>query len=131
MPLRRRKHMDLVLPTSSMGDIAFLLIIFFMLASNFMKSANVELENAQSEDIDTVDAGEVSVVMDAGGLIYVQGIEATSGEVSSAVTQAVGDHRDRPVHVRIDKNLTKTQFMPVIEALGEAGVKVILEGDKM
>ena len=131
MPLRRRKHMDLVLPTSSMGDIAFLLIIFFMLASNFMKSANVELENAQSEDIDTVDAGDVSIVMDAGGVIYVQGIEATAGEVSSAVTQAVGDHRDRPVHVRIDKNLTKTQFMPVIEALGEAGVKVILEGDKL
>ena len=33
MAIRRRKKPSLVLPLSSMGDIAFLLIIFFMLAS--------------------------------------------------------------------------------------------------
>ena len=42
MAIRRRKKPSLVLPLSSMGDIAFLLIIFFMLASNFMKTGNAE-----------------------------------------------------------------------------------------
>ena len=34
-----------------MGDIAFLLIIFFMLASNFMKTANVDMEEPRSSDL--------------------------------------------------------------------------------
>ena len=54
MPVRRRKRMDLTLPTSSMGDIAFLLIIFFVLASHFMKTANIEAEKPTSEAVDTV-----------------------------------------------------------------------------
>ena len=52
MAIRRRKKPSLVLPLSSMGDIAFLLIIFFMLASNFMKTNKVELEKPLSPDLE-------------------------------------------------------------------------------
>ena len=50
MAIRRRKKPNLVLPLSSMGDIAFLLIIFFMLASNFMKTGNVDLQRPGGAD---------------------------------------------------------------------------------
>ena len=55
MPVRKKKRMSLILPTSSMGDIAFLLIIFFILASNFMKTANVDAEKPSSEEVDSVE----------------------------------------------------------------------------
>ena len=131
MPVRRKKRMDLVLPTSSMGDIAFLLIIFFILASNFMKTANVEAEHPASEAVDSVEDAQVSVIVDTEGKFYVQGIEVSKGEIEGAVTQAVGDHRDKPVHLLVDKALTKEQYMPVMEALGAAGVKVVLVGDRL
>ena len=51
--IRRKKRMSLIVPTSSMGDIAFLLIIFFMLASTFMKSGNAQVENASSSAIES------------------------------------------------------------------------------
>ena len=130
MPVRKKKRMDLVLPTSSMGDIAFLLIIFFILASNFMKTANVEAEKPSSDSVDTVEDAQVSVIVDTSGKFYVQGIEVSQGEIESAVTQAVGEHRDNPVHLLVDKSVTRAQFMPAMEALGAAGVKVVLVGDK-
>lgn len=122
--------MDLVLPTSSMGDIAFLLIIFFILASNFMKSANIEAEKPSSAEVDAIDDAQVDVVIDKNAKFYVQGIEVDRNLVESAVTQAVGEHRDKPVHLLVDKNLQKKDFMPAIEALGSCGVKVILVGEK-
>ena len=58
MAIRKRKKPSLVLPLSSMGDIAFLLIIFFMLASNFMKTANVDLEEAHAADLERQEAAK-------------------------------------------------------------------------
>ena len=130
MPIRKRKRMDLVLPTSSMGDIAFLLIIFFILASNFMKSANIEAEKPSSQEVDAIDDAQVDVVIDKNGKFYVQGVEVDRNLIESAVQQAVSEHRDKPVHLLVDKNLQKKDFMPAIEALGSCGVKVVLVGEK-
>ena len=130
MPVKRKKRMNLALPTASMGDIAFLLIIFFILASNFMKTANVEAEKPLSEEVDTVEDAQVSVAVDSEGKYYVQGIEVSRSEIESAVVQAVGDHRDKPIHLTVDKSLLRENYMPVLDALGAAGVKVIFIGDK-
>ena len=130
MPVRKKKRMDLVLPTSSMGDIAFLLIIFFILASNFMKSANIEAEKPSSLEAHTVDDPQVEVVVDKSGKCYVQGVEVEASLVESAVLQALGEKRDKPVSLLVDKDLPKKSFMPAVEALGSAGVKVILVGEK-
>ena len=128
--IRRRKKPSLVLPLSSMGDIAFLLIIFFMLASNFMKTANVEAEKPSSDSVDTVEDAQVSVIVDTSGKFYVQGIEVSQGEIESAVLQAVGDRRDTQVHLLVDRALTRAAYMPALEALGATGVKVVLEGER-
>lgn len=130
MPIKRKKRMEMMLPTSSMGDIAFLLIIFFILSSNFMKTANVDMENPTSAEIDKIDDAQVTVAMDKDGKLYVQGVEISTSELESAVVQAIGEHRENPIHLKIDKHLLRSQFMPVMEGLGSAGVKVILVGDK-
>ena len=120
--------MEMMMSTTSMGDIAFLLIIFFMLSSNFMKTANVNAEDPASADVETQEPGNVSVVLDATGDVWLQGVKVGVTELASGVKDAVGEHREKPVHVRIDKNLPREKFMPVIEAVSEAGVRVMLTG---
>ena len=127
---RRRKRPKIFLPMASMGDIAFLLIIFFMLASTFMKSSNMQLEEARSAELDKQEAPMVTVVLDEAGTLWLQGQPCGVAELSGAVQALVGDHRDRPVHVRIDRRQPRRVYMPVIEALSEAGVKLVLAGQK-
>ena len=83
MAIRRRKKPSLVLPLSSMGDIAFLLIIFFMLASNFMKTANVDMEEPKAQDLDRQEAAKQSVTMDRNGDIWFQGQQVRANELPS------------------------------------------------
>ena len=68
--------------------------------------------------------------MDKSGKCYVQGVEVEASLVESAVLQALGEKRDKPVSLLVDKDLPKKSFMPAVEALGSAGVKVILVGEK-
>ena len=38
--------------------------------------------------------------------------------------------RETPVHLKVDRNLKRKDYMPVIEAISEAGVKMVLTGEK-
>ena len=128
--INRRKPMNMTVPTASMGDIAFLLIIFFMLVGNFMKSVNVVSEDPVSPDLETQEAPQVSVVYDREGKVWLQGVEISVGELAGGVQVALGNRHDLPVHVRIDKNKTSAEFLPVIEALSEAGMRILLVGNQ-
>ncbi|MBQ7721609.1 MAG: biopolymer transporter ExbD [Kiritimatiellae bacterium] len=128
--IRRKKRMSLIVPTSSMGDIAFLLIIFFMLASTFMKSGNVQVENPTSDSIEAQESPMVEVIVDADGAIWMGGVVSSVAEVGMACRMQAEQLRESPVHLKVDRNLKRKDYMPVIEAISEAGVKMILTGDK-
>ena len=44
-----------IIPLASMADIAFLLIIFFMLAGTIEEKENMQLDLAQSEDVEKLE----------------------------------------------------------------------------
>ena len=127
--IRRKKRMQPVIPLASMGDIAFLLIIFFMLTSTFMKDANVKHEPARSPDIEEVKATNVSLSIDHEGVIRLMGTELRPTDVESAVSIVLDGQKSRLVRVTIDKTLEKKQYFPVIKALGKAGATPILTGE--
>lgn len=127
--IRKRKHANLVLPLTSFGDIAFLMIIFFMLVSNFMKKANMEMVPAVSSSLDKQDAPKVNVTMDEDGVIWYEGNPCSPQELTSLLKLRADDLRDEPVHVSIHKSHPRRTFMPVIEAVSEAGLKMVLTGE--
>lgn len=128
MAIRRRKKPSLVLPLSSMGDIAFLLIIFFMLASNFMKTANVDLEEAHAADLERQEAAKQSVTMDREGVIWFQGQQVGANELADLIKPFVEQDKTLAVHVSIHKSLTHKDFEPLIQAISESGARLILTG---
>lgn len=128
--IRRKKRMSLIVPTSSMGDIAFLLIIFFMLASTFMKSANVQLESATSSAIESQEPSVIEVIIDSNADVWMDGVQTTATEVGAVCKQRADELKESPVHLKVDRNLLRKDYMPIIEAISEAGVKMILTGEK-
>lgn len=128
--IRKKRKADMRVPTSSMGDIAFLLIIFFLLASNFMKSANVESIDPESPDVEVQESPQISVIYDSEGRLWLQGLEISVEELTAGVQQAIGTNHDTPVHVRIDKYQKGEKFLPIIQALSDAGARMLLAGGK-
>ncbi len=117
-----------MVPLASMGDIAFLLIIFFMLVGSLMKTANVAIENPESEDVIQQDSPQITVILDEEGVLWLQGVTLDKSALADGVQALAGGHADRSVHVRIHRTHLRRDFMPVLEALSEAGVKLVLEG---
>jgi len=133
--LKRRRRGPVDLPITSMGDIAFLLIIFFMVCSNFAKESNIKYKPPEAKDVDTVRDAGMSVVMDADGKLYLNGQELPEG-VESLKTELQemlkGKTNDvmREVLFKCDLNVTRKVFEPALGAIVAAGGTAVAVGDK-
>lgn len=128
---RKRRRVNIFVPTASMGDIAFLLIIFFMLTSKFMQESHIEYKDAYSPDIVPLEDISYSVIVDAHGEIWLQGQPCGSAEdLRSAVERLAGDKKDVVVMLKVDKDAVESQYGEVLKSLGNAGVRVAMIGAK-
>ena len=135
MKIKRSKGVSLVVPTSSMGDIAFLLIIFFMLTSKFMQEANVKHQLPTSPEIDTIKPQQLSLIMDENGVLWIQGEEAEINSIPEIIAkQQEGmtdeDRKEFTVVFKVHNALIAQNYEPVIRKLAETGVKVAFAGEK-
>lgn len=134
MKLHRRKKMGIAVPTTSMGDIAFLLIIFFMVCSNFAKEARIAYEPPLAIDVDSVENAPTSVVLDEIGELYVNGKPVADAQAVESLIESflVGKTTDeeRMVLFKCDRGIEKRVFEPVLEAITRAGGRVVAVGDK-
>jgi len=127
MGVRRKRRLPAIVPLASMGDIAFLLIIFFILAG--IPKENVELAHPKAEDLGEIEQTGISVVMDEDGQCYFQSeavpVEALTGLIRNSLENP---DRSRHVVVEIDRNLPYEVFKDVYSAVSEAGGIVVARG---
>lgn len=126
---RRRRRQSPMIPVASMGDIAFLLIIFFMLVSNFVKQSNIEVTNPVSPDIDTIEPLQVTVILDKNGVIWLQGNVVPVDALEGAIGIILEGRKDKRVELKVDRNLAMDQVKPVRNALVATDARLVLVGD--
>jgi len=128
---RKKRKVSILVPIASMGDIAFLLIIFFMLTSNFMKESKVELEEAESIDIEQLKEVSISVAVDEEAVVWLQGKQCSIDSLKGEVEILMSDQNKNTVMLKIDKNLTHDQYGKVLMELSKAGAEIALIGKQL
>lgn len=124
---RKKKRKPIPVPIASMGDIAFLLIIFFLVCSESIKDkSNLPLELPTSEHVETTKATVVAYVsIDENGQIYFDGQAVDNSKdiewgVRALLTNTVSDDQ-RHVQLKCDKSQPREVYQPVFKAIAEAG----------
>ncbi len=129
---RRRKRVAILVPVASMGDIAFLLIIFFMVCSQFAKDPSVPIAPPTTVDVDELDDYPMVVLIDVEGRLYFQGeVIASPKEIESEVRQLVENTDNvkmQTVLLRCDRDVERHVFEPVIEAIAKGGGRIAAVG---
>jgi len=131
---QRKKRKSIPVPVASMGDIAFLLIIFFMVCSEVSKDKPVTLVLPWSEYVQKEEAKVAArVAMDKDGQIWLDGHPYdTPKDIEwgiRALTANTASDEQRKVQFKADANLTKEQFEPVIEAITAGGGLLMAVGE--
>lgn len=133
MKKKKKRGVPIRVPVASMGDIAFLLIIFFMVCSRFAQEA-VKVQPPRALDADEMKENQVSVTIDADGRVYFQGREVPGAEAVEwgvrSMVEGKTKEQARMVMFRCDRSVSKHVFEPVIEAIARGGGLIAAIGDK-
>ncbi len=124
---QRKKRRKVAVPVASMGDIAFLLIIFFLVCSEAAKDrSDLEVTSPVSEHVRTSEAPVVArVTIDKSGVVYFDGARVDGARdvewgLRALLTRTVTDEQRR-VQFTCDATLPKEIFEPVLQAIASAG----------
>lgn len=128
MKIRKTKALEAVIPTASMADIAFLLIVFFMISTVFQVDRTTVSLPGSSREVRT------EVVKDSAFVIIRKdrSIKASDGIEDSALvnledigvlaSQWMQKSPNKPVVIKADKDASYGLVDDVLEHLRNAGV---------
>lgn len=119
--IRQRKQSDVEIELAPMIDCIFILLIFFIVTSVFVKDPGIEVERPNVSGAQVVNRNSVLIAISEDNTIYFDGHPIEVAEVAQHVKQAVFDE-DTPVIIRADTAADHGIFAAVYAEAKKAGV---------
>ena len=127
MKFQKRTVSDEI-PTASMADIAFLLIIYFMVTTTFAATRGLDFSLPQDEDTPLVDKEEsVLIEIQPGGNLIVDSKPMQLGEILDYLKPKLERNPMKPVIIRPNEMAEYGYMVDVFDELRQAKEKIGLE----
>ncbi len=118
---------DLRLELTSMTDIVFLLLIFFMVSTTFVdlnRHLDIQLPDTQAAEV-VQDVQQHVVELSAQDTLRLDGVDIQLSELTARLVQQAGKARRRAVVIRADKRLPYGRVISVLGHIRQANIQDI------
>ena len=123
----KRRNLEITPPFISLADVAFNLVLFFLIFAKVKDDRLIEWKPAQGSGTKQVGKAKVSIIVDIEKRIYLNGKQVAVKELSGLIESQLGDAQpgNRLVILKIDKEVPAGTFEPVLEAVSQAGGELV------
>ncbi|MDH3745393.1 MAG: biopolymer transporter ExbD [Acidobacteriota bacterium] len=124
-----RSNVSDEIPTSSMADIAFLLIIYFMVTTTFAATRGLDFSLPKDDDTPPMIEKEESVLIEiqAGGLLLVDQKAMPLEDILDYLKPKLEINQTKPVIIRPQENAQYGDMVDVFDELRQAKDKIGIE----
>ncbi|MCU0845389.1 MAG: biopolymer transporter ExbD [Spirochaetes bacterium] len=122
MLIPRRQKPKGIMPLPSMADIAFILLVFFILTSTIDIERNIPVALPGARSTESGSKKYFHVWIDAGGDCFVRGGRMDRGGLYRAAKYRAADNPDVRAMIGADANLPYRRVNEAMETLRDAGV---------
>jgi biopolymer transport protein ExbD len=114
-------------PSTAMGDIAFNLLIFFVILARAQDDSHLQWQPASASELRGVENSMVSVVIDQENKLYFNGQPIGQSQLAKRIEETLGEapSGQRTVLLKVHREATALYYEPVIEAISEAGGELV------
>ncbi len=118
---RKKERYQMQPPMTSLIDIVFLLLIYFLLTTNFIveEGINVKLPNAKASAPQVKQ--ELTVVVDREGQAFIAGRKIAENALFKELKTLIGSDTDRLVVIKADKTVILNKAVRVMDIAKAAG----------
>lgn len=123
--MRRRRSMESASENSEVNltpmlDVVFIMLIFFIVTTSFIKESGIEVNRPESSDASPRPDAQVLVAVSPEGAVWVDGRAIDAHRVGEEVAGMISE--DGSVVIQADRESTTGLLIEVMDRLQEAGV---------
>lgn len=126
--MRMRRHHyqqdeDTGIDLTPMLDVVFIMLIFFIVTSSFIREAGVEVQRPQADSASAQDKGNILIAITAEGAIWMDKQQIDIRSVRAHVERMRVDQPDGAVVVQADQDARTGLVVQVMDQARLAGVR--------
>jgi biopolymer transport protein ExbD len=123
----KRRHLEAGAPVVAMADIAFNLVLFFIILARTQDDSDLQWEPARGTHLESISLSKVSVTVNKEGKVYLNHHPINLTEIAPKIQELLGNEEQgkRTVLLKIHKDTQAAVFEPIIEAVSQAGGDVV------
>ncbi len=123
----KRPKLEVVPPYVSMADIAFNLVLFFLILAKTQDDSQIQWEPAQATGAKPVAKARVSMTVDKDNKVYLNGKQVGLLNLTALVGAELGESPpgERTVLLKIHKDTLAATFEDLIAKVSEAGGEMV------
>ncbi|MFO7715274.1 ExbD/TolR family protein [Desulfosarcina sp.] len=118
---KRTSPYGVQIPLTSLIDVVFLLLIYFLLTTNFLADEGIKVNLPKANAaVDPIDP-EIIIHIDKGGRVYLQEAEASLPILLNRLRTLLAERDDPVVIVKADRTVIVDQVVGVMDVVTAAG----------
>jgi len=123
MRFEGRARVRAQLDVTPLVDVVFLLLIFFLLTSTYLKPEAIDVDLPNSSTAKTTADEMLRVVLREDGAVEVAGVTVAVEKVDDVVSAALRADAERAVSLEADRSARVQDMIAVIDAIRAGGAK--------
>jgi biopolymer transport protein ExbD len=121
MHRRKRPRYAVQVPLTSLIDIVFLLLVYFLLTTNFMADEGIDIKLPQAEASKPQTQEEITIYVDARGRAFLENRKMPLHELFRRLQEKIGSAQDRLVVIKADRTVLLNRAVAVMDVAKAAG----------
>lgn len=109
-------------------DIVFLLLIYFLLTSNFIEQDSIDLKLPKVESVGKLDEGQIVISIDRRGIFYYDKIEIPDQDLDEFLKLWLSRSEEKSVLIKADRNVPFDRVVRVMDVSKKHGARKLLVG---
>lgn len=120
---KNRGRYEVQTPLTSLIDIVFLLLIYFLLTTNFMVDEGIQIKLPQAKASKPQIEEAITVYVDKGGRSYLNNAEIIPADLFNRLKKLLSEKQDKLVVIRADRNVILNKAVKVMDMAKAAGAE--------
>ena len=128
---KERHYYQLQAPLTSLIDIVFLLLIYFLLTTNFMVDEGIKIKLPKANATSPQTQKEITIVVDQKGRAFLENREVPLNELFTVLKDRLQGKEDGLVIIKADRAIVLNKAVRVMDVAKAAGAgRLVLATEK-
>ncbi len=126
MNFRRKKRFEAEVATSSLNDIMFFLLLFFLIISTIANPSVIKVLLPKAKNNQTLNKQQINLTVDKAKQYYLNDKLIVPAELESAILKAIEGREDPSIVLRMDAELTIQDLVDILATGTKLKVRIVM-----